>query len=287
MGPGHHPRTSSGLSGYINIIELYAPCNGSTLVGMNTGMMQKVGGAWTDTLNLAIRFCRFSSGGAGGFYVGFHTTNLVVENCVFDGGGVFFNWGNPFTRTGVVIRNNIFGTFALSGGASISEPRDNFVIDHNIFIGTAGNIRAIAGGVNCTISNNIFFGRTIDTTGGLNFGTGCAILNNITYLCTNSLPTPGNSGSGNINADPQFVNFPAVASVFSYLHNYRLKTTSPGYQAATDGTDLGVYGNNNTFSMTGEPDGYPVMRMLNIYNTTVPPGGVLDVRMKASVPVRD
>jgi hypothetical protein len=81
--------------------------------------------------------------------------------------------------------------------------------------------------VNCTISNNIFFGRSIDTTGSYNVGTGCVFLNNITYLCSNSLPTPGNSGTGNIIGDPQFISFPLAPADFSYAYNFRINAASP------------------------------------------------------------
>jgi hypothetical protein len=39
--------------------------------------------------------------------------------------------------------------------------------------------------------------------------------------------------------------------------------------------------------MTGESDPVAVMRQLDIYNTTVPLNGILDVRMRSTVPARN
>jgi hypothetical protein len=284
IASGHHPSTASGQIVHVNGINLYNGCSGSAFYGISTGIVQKLAGSNNDTLNLTWKECRFTAM----LYINtYGYSNYVIENCLFDGGNIGFYNGGTGPRSGMAIRNCIFGTYGASGGASISDPPDNTVIDHNVFIGTATNIRAITNGVNCTISNNVFFARTIDTTGGYNMGTGCVMLNNITWLCTNTLPTAGNSGSGNLNADPQFLNFSSVAANFSYAYNFRLGPASPGHNAATDGTDIGLYGNGIVFSTTGEPEDVPVIRKLDIYNSTVPLNGTLDIRMRSTVPVRN
>jgi hypothetical protein len=122
-------------------IDLYAAATGSEIYGVSTGIVQRVFGNWTDTLNMTFRFCRFTDM----LYLNsFNFTSFIVENCLFDGGSLQLNWNSPYIRKGLVIRNNIFGTFGFSTSASIYQPRDNTIIDHNIFIGTVAAVRAIA-----------------------------------------------------------------------------------------------------------------------------------------------
>jgi hypothetical protein len=206
--------------------------------------------------------------------------NILVENCVFSDCGNALSFTSPGAtwQVGLVVRNCVFSNTPVS-------VESNSIVDHCIFIGSNTGTQAFYNCSNATFSNNIFDARTINTI----YVTNCIFNNNLSHNCSNNtLPPAGNTGSGNIvSADPLFVSYPAVPTNIAFTHNYRLQVTSPGHLTATDGTDLGVYGNNFLFSMTGEPTFMPVMRKLDIYNTTVPFNGTLDIRYKSSVPVRD
>jgi hypothetical protein len=284
IGPGYHPRTTSGQTVTIQNFELNATAAGSSLIGLSfANTLQAVSVSGSTILNLTLKDCYF--GGTVNVAYGF--TSFIVENCIFANGALSFNPQGDAYRSGLMIRNNIFSTFAITGASSIDHAGDNAIIDHNLFIGNNGNVRAFGNIFNCTVSNNIFYYRTIDTTGSY-AATGCVFLNNITWQCSNNtLPPPGNSGSGNINSDPQFVNFPLAATLFSYTYNYHTLTSGPGENAATDGTDIGLYGGTVKFAITGEPEELSVMRLLDIYNTTVPQNGTLDIRITSTVPVTD
>jgi hypothetical protein len=282
IGPGHHPRTTSGQNVLIQNFEIRGGGNGSVIDGLSfANGIQAAFVTASTIIDLTFKNCNFTS-----LNVSYGFTSFIVENCIFTGGNLYFHpQGDPY-RSGLIIRNNIFSTWGSSGEVSINHAGDNAIIDHNLFIGSNGGIRAIGMLFNCTVSNNIFYYRTIDTTGTY-ASTGCIFLNNITYQCSNTLPLPNNSGSGNINADPQFLNFPLAATQFGYNYNYHTQPSSPADNAATDGTDIGLYGGIVKFALTGEPEVLPVMRLLDIYNTTVPLNGTLEIKMKSTVPVTD
>jgi hypothetical protein len=283
IGPGHHPRTASGQSVLIQNFEMNAGAAGSTIIGLAFyNPINVVFVSASTQLNLTFKNCNFNT-----LNIPCGFSSFVVENCIFSGGNLFFHQQGDAYRTGLVIRNNIFSTWPVTGSASIVNIDDNGIIDHNLFIGSHSLVRAFSELSNCTISNNIFYYRTIDTTGTYT-ATGCVFLNNITWQCTNNtLPTPGNSGSGNINADPQLINFPPAATLFSYNYNYHTSGSSPAQNAATDGTDIGLYGGLVKFAITGEPEELSVVRLLDIYNTTVPLNGTLDIRFTSTIPVTD
>ena len=283
IGTGPHPRSVSGQNVTIQNFEFRAGASGSVVEGLVfVNNVQTAFVSNSTILNLHLKNNYFN----GILNIGCGFNSFIVENCIFVNGSLtFHSQGDPY-RSGLVIRNNIFSTWGSSGDVSVNHAGDNAVIDHNLFIGSQASIRAFGTLYNCTVSNNIFYFRTIDSSGSY-ANTGCVFLNNITYQCTNTLPLPGNSGSGNMAVDPQFVNFPLAPTQFTYAYDFHTLAGSLAHNAATDGTDIGLYGGVINYSKTGEPAGLPVMRQLDIYNATVPSNGTLDIRMKASVPVRD
>jgi hypothetical protein len=282
IGSGPHTRTTSGQSVLLQYLEFTAAASGSVINGLAFyNIIQGSGISGSTILNLTFRNCNFA-----GVNISFGFTSFIVENCIFSNGNLYFHPQGDGYRSGLIIRNNIFSTWGTSGDCSISRAGDNSIIDHNLFIGTNGAVRAIGTLFNCTVSNNIFYYRTIDTTGTYS-SSGCTFLNNVTYQCTNTFPLPNNSGSGNIISNPEFVNFPLAATQFAYGYSYHTLVSSPAHNAATDGTDIGLYGGIVKFSITGEPEELPVIRLLDIYNTTVPLNGTLDIRMTSTVPVTD
>lgn len=287
IGPGHNPKNASARAANVHSIVASKKGSNSVISGLNINYLSTSSNPSNDTVNLTIQNCLFGWG-ASASSINFSTsfTELVIENCIINSGSINFAYiSAQLVKKGLVIRNNIFGTYPATGGSSITGVRDNSIIDHNIFLGLNSSMNAFWDIQNCNVSNNIFYGRKIDSTAAQN----CVFLNNLTYICTyNKLPLPGNSGSGNMVAvDPGFVNFPNSPTNFSYQFDFRLESDSPARNASTDGTDLGVYGGPGGFSMTGEPRDSPVVRSMEIYNTTVPPGGTLDIRIRSSVAVTD
>mgnify|MGYP001156527175 CR=1 FL=1 len=190
----------------------------------------------------------------GGYYGG--CSNLLIQNCVFNGVVAGLN------ITGTVIQNNIFlrnadcfeGTNVINNGGCYTVSYIN----------------------SATISNNIFY-RSNPT----NFTGGCAFNNNISYHPSATFAAM--PGSGNLdNTDPQFVNFPAAGANFSYAYDFHLSPASPGHLNGSDGKDVGLYGGSFPVSINGEVYNMPMIRQMNISSTNVQPNGNINVKVRST-----
>jgi len=96
-----------------------------------------------------------------------------------------------------------------------------------------------------------------------------------------------NTGGGNLeNVDPLFVS--VASSVFDFSYDYHLEDLSPGKEAGTDGTDIGIYGGSYAFPSGGDVPwqtsampALPQILRMNILNTVLPENGTLQVQIEA------
>ena len=101
------------------------------------------------------------------------------------------------------------------------------------------------------------------------------------------LPYGTNTGGNNLNNVASTTLFVSgVSSIQNtpalYNIDWHLKVTSPGHNAATDGTDIGMYGGSYPMpNLTGISNLLPQMTLMNINNANVPVNGNLDVHFKA------
>lgn len=172
---------------------------------------------------------------------------------------------------GVHIHNNFFNGAYMNGGGS---GQNNVFVRNNIFINRTSAVFN-SNVYNWVIENNIFYGAY--PTGGTN----CAFTKNIGYLCPD-MPGSGNIGSGNMNnTNPLFVNFPLLGAAFSWSYDFHLQATSPGKNAGTDGTDIGIYGGILPTDIGVNPH-FPQMMTLTLPSgSSVPAGGTLNVHFTA------
>ncbi len=131
------------------------------------------------------------------------------------------------------------------------------------------------------VKNNIFYLSTTDTEPWDNCSS-CHYDNNLFYNEMSDFPFSTSDTSitnnGNIlNKDPQFVNF---ANPYSVDADYHLQPTSPGHNAGTDGTDLGIYGGGYDFRERGEVPYLPVIYDFSIYNPQLQPNDTLKVKLR-------
>jgi hypothetical protein len=121
--------------------------------------------------------------------------------------------------------------------------------------------------VSCTFTNNIFAAYS-----GLYDGTSNCILNYNLFrggssrIDDFSTERVGNSGSNNIfdvNEDAIFVSITGNLWDFSYDNDYHLKTGCPGIDAASDGTNIGIYGSSNPYKEGAVPF-YPHITQFDI-----------------------
>jgi len=184
----------------------------------------------------------------------------------------------------VIIQNNIFDYGVVIGDGAC-------IVRNNIFASNDASRKAIlpyygdlAGSPSVQIHNNIFFKNdplgSVRTVNGGYYCQSCEYKNNIYFLTNNPPPVNGNS-SGNLNADPQFVNYPIAGAPFSFDYNYHLQSSSPGINYGLDGKDLGMWGGASPVNAGFEP---PIPRIyeLNVSNSNVPAGGIIQLTIKAT-----
>ncbi len=180
-----------------------------------------------------------------------------------------------------LIKNNVFT------GSSINNDNihPNLIITNNDFTSTISlNI------YNALVSNNIFYYKSSSVVNYVYgaYSNNTVFNNNIYY--NNSNTNPFNIGQNNItgtgninNKNPKFVSYDLTTQQITRNDNLNLQSTSPAKNAGTDGKDLGIYGGATPaqYPLSGEP-AIPQVKTMNINNTTVSPGAVLQVQVKAN-----
>jgi hypothetical protein len=180
--------------------------------------------------------------------------NTLFENNIFSSGSRIYLEPSPII-TGVTLRNNTFLANAPSDLVSSSTKPTNWVFQNNIFWNIAVAL----------------------------ITTSSAFLNNISYSPEGNTSVPITNGGmnvGNINANPQFINYNGGVNAFA--HNYRLQAASPGHLAGTDGTDIGAHGGATPRTDHGMPN-IPVMKVMNITGGSVPVGGTIQVTFQSDI----
>ena len=172
--------------------------------------------------------------------------NLIVQNNIFQGEASGGTNESLFqvTSPSALIANNVFYDYVLEF--------DNSTVANNIFIQQNFTDRGRTS-ENATFNNNIFFGEN-NPSGATN------TLNN------NIFDNPGFE-----SADTDFYNYPA--------DDITLASASPGKNAGTDRTDIGVFGGN--FPMVFEPANPDIIQLL-INTVQLPVGGELEFTIQAT-----
>jgi parallel beta-helix repeat protein len=172
-----------------------------------------------------------------GFYISSGSSNVIVNNIASNNSGFGIHCWGPSSVTvdkNVSFNNGTGGMIFGNGNGTF----DNSIISNNI-----------------AINNGVWGIRELENTGTHEVGPNNKILNNMVYGNPNGnmLLIEGNTDSGTITADAQFINYQADGS-----GDYHLKATSPAIDAgistgapATDfdgntrpqgaGLDIGAY----------------------------------------------
>jgi hypothetical protein len=182
----------------------------------------------------------------GNFMWGTSTGNQMVNKITISRcniSNIYLSYGsNTSTSEQILISENVVR------GSIVGMNAQNVLIEKNI-VNNIGNFNN-----NALITNNVL---TVPSSDCLNSIISCTIQNNVvvhngSYLFyrssantvqNNLFVNTYSAGSGNIDKqllESIFVNYSGGA--FSYVHDFKLKDTSPGKNAGTDGTDIGIYG---------------------------------------------
>jgi hypothetical protein len=255
---------------YAGYLRMNSVASGSKFYGIHfTGGVLAV-----NANDLLFEDCLFNS------FLSIHNSNsnnLVVRNCVFTAdNGHCVDLPQDYAVT-ALFENCLFDGYIYGR----NNPYLNATFNHCVFLRTNG---APFDNFNnsLTVTNCIFVNDNTIATGTTN-GT---FHNNI-VVGTATMPPTGNTGSGNLTeTDPLFVSY-TMGEFYAYAHDYDVQAGSPASNAGLDGTDIGIHGGTSIFSETGEPLIIPIVRSMSIDNTTVVPGGTLNIQLHATRPHTD
>ncbi len=263
LGIGFNPDKDSQLKSNFSTITINNGVSDVTISGLVASVI-RIGSSTSASTqsNLLIEKCYFN-------YVQNSSTiqnltNILIrQNFIelLNNGQVQFSF-NAATQSNIILSNNIFsypgnayGPWVTTGGV---------IFDHNVFTGNIGR-EAFYQLVNCTVSNNIFYGKSVAST--TTNSSGITFLNNLVFgLTDNSIISgSGFTLTGNLeSADPLFVNMPALGP-YDFSKDLSLNTGSPALNAGSDGTDLGIYGGSTPYKNSGVS--LPVVKTLTLPTT--------------------
>ncbi len=222
-------------------------------------------------------------------------SNVTFRNCLFkDYGGTNLNFSGynvtgwesysdpvlgPFTN--IIVTNCVFngGYSGLSGGGYL-DFNGNLVVRNCLFLNNS--YYSLANVKEAVFENNIWYKAEIKEASQNNV-TNCTFNNNLSYLCNvNTLPASGNIGSGNIvNQNPLFNTYPALGGDFAWTQNYALLSGSPALGTGTNGTDIGINSGNAPVTQLYKYAKIPAVTALTIPVSSVPVGGTLQINIQA------
>jgi hypothetical protein len=272
MGFGHNPANTDGEVATISTITFRNNSAGSEIKGLSISTIN-CSSSTTSPNQDDIRIInnRISSGVTGS------TTDNLSDNWVIE--------GNYLTSTSISvnpqngtknwqIKNNFFR-------GSINAADNTCIITNNIFLSTSSSAIFFYSSNGPLVNNNIFLATGTLTEIGTSNST-ITFVSNITYSFYGAT-IAALAGSNNLNnTNPLFVNVPSDAVTDFYNNNYDLTSGSPGINAGSDGTDIGLFGNNFLFDPNGRPNLTPYPESITITNSVVAPGQTLNVNFTAT-----
>lgn len=234
--------------------------------------------------NIIVRHNLINSLNLNGFWTNSAAGGSIITNNVI----AYLNFVNSST---VLIKNNVI----FKGQNS---PIKNATFANNIFLGdyTASN-PTLFGSLdvaNNTFNNNIVFIEKLFSSTYESYYTPSDNLIN-DFFRTSTYQGSNGGGNNQMATDPLFESYDYSISWSSNWDNqfsdFRLQTGSPGKNAGTDGTDIGIYGGTTPWPDGGEPgSGFqmapmppvPSVTYMNIINAVISEGEELQVEIKAT-----
>jgi hypothetical protein len=267
-----------------------------TLHMVGAGMNPDSTGA-TGTTTLAVQL-RITTAAANSSFTGFTVTSDVQYGTVPD--------GSDDDPTNVVFQRcefmNIFSVSATNSNTSSSSIFDECIL-RGALIGTSNGgttetiTRCLFSGVGAVpgnVGNLVMRNSVVLLTSGSSPGTGLyencvfaydfptagtSTFNNC--LFTNAGLPPGTTGTGNIfSQTPNTIFVNETSNSYQFSDDMHLAVGSPGDNAGTDGTDIGLYGSLTPYKPGAVPVN-PHYRLANISNAT-DANGQLPVSIKVA-----
>jgi len=210
-------------------------------------------------------------------YAGF-----VFQDNWFDKCQIIGNQNNTYTNC--IFQNNIFyHNIATTANIYGLTNSNGVLFDHNLFYGPSSGAGVVFAG-DCRsllITNNIFVRRNAAAN-----CTSSTFNNNITYnagVDTPWIATHGNIGTNNIaNQNPQMVDQAAVnIGTDDPLSNFTI-AAGPANNSGSDGKDMGLLYDLGMLNWSNSRmSRIPFIYNMIISNSTIAPGGTLNVQVEA------
>ncbi len=271
VGLGHDPITNNqDLTAFMGNIFFFGTAANSEIKGLSISSIVLGGGTVNNCDNIHIIHNKITAIGAG-------IANGLTDSWVIEGNYITSaSTGVSTGATGWLIKNN----FMLGGVANLNVTN---LVTNNIFFSTSNSATDVffSGCTSTIISNNIFVTNGNMTGFAISNSTNLDFRNNLTfsYVGNTIVDLPG---SGNLNnTNPMFVTAPTGTENNFYANDYHLAAGSPGINYGTDGTSIGIFGNNFLFDPQGRPDLMPFPTSITINNNLVAPDQDLDVNFTA------
>jgi len=264
--------TYSGGTGFY----LATGCNGCRFYGIQFLTQVAVANGVGAINDIVFEDCLFES--QVGFGINNSSTSYIFRNCIFNSN----NLTNIIisSTTGyynIIASNCVFDGYIDASSVSLID----FTIEHCIFLSTT--VAPFLNVYNAQVENCIFMNSFPDNTFNSNYE------NNLSRVAGSFPPDPGNGNTASSNiedTDPDFVDCPA-STLFSYFLDFHLNAGSPAEDAGNDGTDIGIHGGFTGFSEQGEVLINPIVRSMNVINSSVQPNGTLMVHVLITKPDND
>lgn len=275
MGAGHNP-SFSPYNSQIGQITFAANSGGSIIKGLN---IASITNNQATINNVVFSGCRiYSSSGNPFLFQTATLNNWIFEGCTIENvtiGG--FDFSNMDAN--LILRNNYI--FAAQVSIILSAVPSGTLIDHNVIVNIDNStFYGPVLGNNVTISNNIIITQASNNNGLTTYCGTCSFNNNILYAQNGGGQFPAAPGNL-VNVNPQFESM-SQAYGYSYDYNLNLNSSSLGNNAATDGTDIGLYGGIGIFSPIGIDSGSPHINTFTLGSSTAPQGGTITIHLNAS-----
>jgi hypothetical protein len=282
-GVGHYPdsTTATGRTVINGTIYILSGADSGSISGLYINGSIKFG---TNSTNQSVNYYNIYQNRMNYLYLASSSdTNLNNHRMVNN--NLIINDIDGYNIQNCAIRKNLIG--------GTLQNLNNSYLNNNIFLRAAyyywnwGNYISITLNNinNCLFENNIFLNFDSDNTYNISYflyNCNYNTFNHNIFQSANPLPYGTNVGSGNISgqtSDTTFVN--QTGHIFDYSHNYHLKSISPGKNAGTDSTDIGIYGTTNPYKEGAVPI-IPHIKYRSITPTEVTNGKLLiNVKVEA------
>ncbi len=281
IGTGHYPDSAlaTGISVINGHVYLLSGADGGSMQGVHINNHVFFGQNVTNCIINGYSFSRCYFGNPVMMVYDVYYLNPTSQNILFSE-NVFTNYVNIAQVKNVLFSKNIFLAYFQTSNGQVVFRNNIFLFESYGPCGSTALFHEIHGAA--------FYDNIINHTGcyGLLAGnfTGNTFYNNI--FSTNLAAPPGNSpGYGNLyNVPIDSIYVSHTYNIFNYQNDYRLKPGCVGVNAASDTTDIGLYGTAFPY----KPGAVPINP--HIISRTVAPStnaqGNLQVNIKVSAQER-